>query len=163
MIKVKYNLKDFLPLIIIFGFILAISIIVPTLWGGGIMLGMRIFMGGFFVIFGVLKLLKLKDFADAYQMYDILAMRSKVYAFAYPFIEVMLGIFFLINFEPLITNWITLVLMLVSAIGVYIKLRKKEPIMCACLGTVFKVPMTWVTLFEDLLMAVMAIVMIILL
>lgn len=162
MIKVKYNLKDFLPLIYIFGFILAISIIVPWLWSGGVMMGMRIFMGGFFVIFGVLKLLKLKDFAEAYQMYDIIAMRSKAYAFAYPFIEVGLGIFYVANFKPIITNWVTLIIMLVSAVGVYLKLRKKEPIMCACLGTVFKVPMTWVTLFEDLLMAVMAVIMIIL-
>ncbi len=93
-------------------------------------------------------------------MYDVVAMRSKSYALAYPFIELTLGAFFITNFKPLLTNWVTLILMLVSALGVYFKLRRKEKIMCACLGTVFKVPMTWVTLFEDLLMAVMALIMI---
>jgi hypothetical protein len=50
----------------------------------------------------------------------------------------------------------------IGAIGVYIKLLKKEEIPCACLGTVFKVPMIWVTLAEDLLMVAMAVIMLIL-
>jgi hypothetical protein len=32
----------------------------------------------------------------------------------------------------------------------------KDEIQCACLGTVFKLPMTTVTIVEDLLMVVMA-------
>lgn len=50
--------------------------------------------------------------------------------------------------------------MLIGAYGVYRKLRAHEEIPCACLGTVFKVPMTWVTLGEDLLMAGMALFLI---
>lgn len=160
MIKEHYTFKDFLPLIIILTSILVVSVGIPLLTGGNIMLGMRIFMGGFFMIFGVLKILKLKDFASAYQMYDIVAMKSKTYAYIYPFLEIALGISFLLNIIPLVTNWITLIVMIISTIGVYLKLRKKETIMCACLGTVFKIPMTWVTLAEDVLMAGMAIVMI---
>ncbi len=57
---------------------------------------------------------------------------------------------------PIATNAITYVLMLVSGIGVAIALAKGENLMCACLGMVFKLPMTYVTLFEDLLMAGMA-------
>jgi len=163
MIKEKYTVKDFLPLIIIFMIILAFAIITLFVLGGNTMDGMRYFMGGFFIILGLLKVLNLKNFAEAYQMYDVVAMRSKAYALTYPFIELILGTFYIINFVPLFTNWATLVLMLVSAFGVYLKLRKKEKIMCACLGTVFKVPMTWVTLFEDLLMAIMAVIMIMLL
>ncbi len=161
MIKEKYTTKDFMPLIIIFTMILLFSIISTIIWGDGIMYGMRYFMGGFFIVFGLLKVIKLKKFAEAYQMYDIVALRSKAYAYAYPFLELTLGVLFFINFEPLVTNWVTFVLMLISAFGVYLKLQKKEKIICACLGTVFQVPMTWVTLFEDLLMAVMALVMII--
>jgi hypothetical protein len=46
--------------------------------------------------------------------------------------------------------------MLVSAAGVARELWKGREIMCACLGVVFKIPMTYVTLLEDLLMAAMA-------
>ena len=123
---------------------------------------MRMFMGGFFVVFGILKVLKLKDFAIAYKEYDILAMKSNAYAHIYPFIELGLGILYFTNLIPLTTNIATVIIMSIGAVGVYRKLRKKEEIPCACLGTVFKVPMTWVTLVEDLLMVVMAIIMLVL-
>lgn len=118
-------------------------------------------MAGFFVVFGLLKVLKLKDFAIAYKEYDIIAMRSGVYAHTYPFIELGLGFLYFSNLVPMVINIITIIVMGIGAIGVYLKLRKKETIPCACLGTVFKVPMTWVTLVEDLLMVVMAIIMMI--
>ena len=62
MIKDKYTIKDFLPLIIIFLIILCASILTPAYLNEGWMLGMRVFMGGFFVIFGLLKLINLKKF-----------------------------------------------------------------------------------------------------
>lgn len=162
MIKEKYTIKDFAPLIVIFSVIVLISLCFVLLGGNTWMFGMQIFMGLFFVIFGGLKMMKLKAFAEAYSMYDVIAMKSKIYGFIYPFIEIFLGLAYLASWQLNYINYITLVVMLVSAWGVYIKLRKKEKIMCACLGTVFKVPMTWVTLIEDLLMAIMALAMIIL-
>jgi len=161
MIKEKYTIKDFFPLMAIFLGILAWSFYSYNQGGQDIYLAMRNFMAGFFIIFGLLKVIKLSSFAEAYQMYDVIAKRSLAYAYLYPFIELALGLSYYFNYKPLVTNWVTLVVMLISAWGVYLKLRKKEKIMCACLGTVFKVPMTWVTLFEDLLMAVMSLVMII--
>jgi len=122
---------------------------------------MRIFMGIFFLVFGTFKLIKLKDFAQAYSEYDLIAKKFKVYGFIYPFLEILLGIAYLMNWNPTITNSVTLVLMLVSAAGVFNELRKGRTIVCACLGTVFKVPMTYVTLAEDLLMALMALMMLV--
>jgi len=162
-LKVKKNhLKDLIPLFVIVGVILVFSVITTLIMTQNFSFGMRMFMGGFFVVFGVLKLLRLKDFVIAYKEYDIIAKRSNIYAYVYPFIELGLGILYFINFVPFITNTITIIVMSIGAIGVYIKLLKKEEIPCACLGTVFKVPMTWVTLAEDLLMVVMAIIMLIL-
>lgn len=157
MIKEKYTIKDFLPLIIIFLIILGMSAFAYTADGHDPLRATEIFMAGFFIIFGLLKVIRLKSFAEAYRMYDLVAMRSSFYAYLYPFTELGLGLAYYFSYKPEITNWVTLVVMLVSALGVYIKLRKREKIMCACLGTVFKVPMTWVTLFEDLLMAAMAV------
>ena len=51
--------------------------------------------------------------------------------------------------------------MLVGSIGVFQTLLDKRAIQCACLGTVFKLPMTKVTLAEDLGMAAMAAAMLI--
>ena len=89
-------------------------------------------------------------------MYDVVAKQSTAYAYAYPLIELGLGVAYLSRFQPVITNSVTLVVMLISALGVFIELSQGKEIMCACLGVVFKVPMTYVTLLEDLLMASMA-------
>ena len=158
----KNHIEDLIPLFVIIGVILLFSIITTLFMGQDSRFGMRMFMGGFFLVFGLLKMMKLKDFAIAYKEYDIIAKRSNIYAHAYPFIELGLGILYFINLVPFITNIITIIVMGIGATGVYIKLLKKEEIPCACLGTVFKVPMTWVTLVEDLLMVAMAIIMLIL-
>jgi uncharacterized membrane protein YphA (DoxX/SURF4 family) len=99
-------------------------------------------MSMFFIVFGVLKLIKLKDFAIAYSGYDLIAARSKIYALAYPFIEITLGILLFFNLFPIIVNIFIAIIMLVGALGVYLKLKKGEKLECACLGTFFKVPMT---------------------
>jgi len=156
MIKEKYTIKDFLPLIVIFAGIIILSILWVNAFSGGAMRWMEIFMGLFFVVFGLLKVINLKGFKDAYLMYDLVAMKYPRYGYMYPFIELSLGVLYLVSVFPIFTNITTLVVMFVSALGVYLKLKKKEKIMCACLGVVFKVPMTWVTLAEDLLMASMA-------
>ncbi len=93
-------------------------------------------------------------------MYDIIAKKSIIYAYIYPFIEFALGFMYLFGFIPLATAIITIVIMGISAIGVLQKLNNREVLMCACLGMVFQVPMTWVTFFEDVLMIVMAFLMI---
>ena len=82
-----------------------------------------------------------------------------VYAYAYPFIEIALSVMYLGRYQLTLVNIVTVVLMLVSSIGVAQKLAKKEEIACACLGVVFKIPMTYVTLAEDVLMGVMALIM----
>lgn len=53
--------------------------------------------------------------------------------------------------------------MSVSTIGVIQTLRIKSDFQCACLGTIFKLPMTRITLFEDLLMVLMSLGMILML
>lgn len=153
------NLSDFTPLIVIFAVVIALTVIATTWWDGGVMSAMQFFMGFFFLVFGGFKTLNLSGFADAYAEYDLLGKRSRTYGLLYPFIELGLAILFLTGVLPIITSTLTLVLMLFSALGVYLKLRKKEEVPCACLGVVFKVPMTWVTLGEDLLMAAMAALM----
>ncbi len=160
--KSKYSIKDFLPLILLFLIITGLTIARYYYAGdGNLNSAMADFMGFFFLIFGGFKILNLKGFAKAYQEYDIIAKRSLAYAYLYPFLEIGLGIAYLMRWNPYITNLATFILMSVSAIGVGIELSKGKTIVCACLGTVFKVPMTYVTLLEDLLMAGMALFMLI--
>ena len=160
----KTPFKDFIPLIIIFAAIIFFTVIrVVTTADTDLMFVMRNFMGGFFIIFGGFKVLNWKGFVEAYGIYDIIAKRSKIYGYLYPLIELGLGVAYLTAFNLIWINWVTLIIMLIGAIGVAQKIAEHEVIPCACLGVVFKIPMTKVTLIEDLLMAGMAIWMIALL
>ncbi len=119
------------------------------------------FMAGFFLVFSFFKLLNLRGFVQAYRGYDLVAARSSAYAYAYPFIELALGVAYLTRWNPVVTHWATLIVMTLGALGVINALRKRQLIECACLGTVFKLPMSKVTLIEDISMAAMAAVMLV--
>ena len=120
---------------------------------------MRNFMGGFFVLFSLFKMIDLSGFADGYQSYDVIAKRSRLYALTYPFIELGLGTLYFSDLVPVVTNSLTIALMTVGAVGVGKALLEKRSIQCACLGTVLKLPMTKVTFAEDALMGFMAFLM----
>lgn len=120
---------------------------------------MNVFMAGFFLVFSFFKMLNLKGFADSYVMYDVVAKAVPAWAYLYAFIELGLGIAYTINFNPFITNIITLVVMSVSIIGVLKSVLNKQKIQCACLGAVFNLPMSTVTIIEDALMIAMSAIM----
>ena len=145
----------FKPLIIIALFLTGIS----ALTADGLHDGMNNFMAGFFLTFSFFKFLDLKSFAQSYAMYDLLAMRSKIYAYCYPFIELALGCAYLTHFAPKETYIATLIVMGFSTIGVVKSVVDKKQIKCACLGSVFNLPMTTVTIVEDLMMVGMAVYM----
>ena len=158
----RRSFSDFLPLVII-----GLAIIAWTVfrqWWYGAWQGDRAmmdFMAGFFLIFGTFKIANWRGFVRAYQMYDIVAMRSVAYAYAYPLVELGLGAAYLVRWNMPVVNGVTLIVMGVSSIGVVRKLLEREEIPCACLGAVFKIPMTWVTFAEDILMAAMALAMLV--
>jgi len=145
------TLLSLVPLFVAVGLIGA-----GSLASGGVDGFMGRFMGGFFLVFGGLKLLDLRGFVSAYAMYDLLAARVTAYGWVYPFLEVALGLAYLAA-----PNWptlhaFTLGLMLFSSVGVIQAVSRGEKLKCACMGTAFNLPMTTVTVVEDLGMAAMA-------
>ncbi|MDX2127984.1 MAG: heavy metal-associated domain-containing protein [Chloroherpetonaceae bacterium] len=152
------------PIFLIFGYILLASVIEPLATRSfNIMQSMERFMAGFFLVFSFFKLLNLKGFAESYAMYDIIAKSFPQWGYVYAFIELGLGIFYLIGLLPLATNLITFIVMSVSIVGVFQSVMSKNQFQCACLGTVFNLPMSSVTIIEDALMILMSFLMIILL
>lgn len=153
-------LSTYKPLLLIFAFITGVAALTSyhhdTFHG---MQFMNIFMAGFFLVFSFFKFLDLKGFANSYAMYDIIAKKIPVYGFVYPFLELALGVAYLIHFNPVFTNWATIIIMGVSSVGVIESVLNKKKIQCACLGAVFNLPMSTVTIIEDLLMVGMAVVM----
>lgn len=145
------------PILLIFGYILTISLIAgSTVLGFDWMLAMRVFMAGFFLIFSFFKMLDLDGFADSYAMYDVVARKFKSWGYLYALIELALGLSYALNLNPVVTNIVTIVVMAVSIIGVLQSVLNKKAIRCACLGSVFNLPMSTVTIIEDGLMIIMS-------
>jgi copper chaperone CopZ len=145
------------PLFLIIGYIAGVVALVAWVQQpASIATPMRHFMAGFFLVFSFFKLLDLRGFVDAYRSYDLVARAMPAWGWIYPFVELALGVAYLVNFEPRLTNWTTLVVMVVGAVGVLRALLDRRTIRCACLGTALNLPMTKVTLVEDLGMAAMA-------
>lgn len=150
------------PLIILLAYLLAVSGSVLHAAGGwDTMLAMRLFMGGFFIAFSFFKMLDLRGFADAYRGYDLVAKAWPGYGMIYPFIEFGLGLAYLGNVNPAVVSAITAAVMAISLIGVLRAVLSKTAIRCACLGTVFQLPMSTVTIVEDGLMLAMSVFMLI--
>jgi hypothetical protein len=156
----KSWLLTYRPILLIFLYIIGVTLLVQvfnnpfdmTEW-------MRHFMAGFFLVFSFFKMLDLKGFADSYVMYDVIARKIPQWAYVYAFVELALAVAYLTNFRPAITNTITALVMSVSIIGVLQTVLNKRAIRCACLGAVFNLPMSSVTIIEDGLMIIMSLVM----
>ncbi|WP_183567498.1 heavy-metal-associated domain-containing protein [Mucilaginibacter sp. SP1R1] len=150
-------LATYKPILLIFAYVLTIAIIAGySTQGFMAMTAMRIFMSGFFLVFSFFKLLNLQGFADSYSMYDIVAKRFKSWGYIYAFIELGLGLAFALNIAPFAVNLITFIVMTISLIGVLQSVLNKRKIQCACLGAVFNLPMSTVTIVEDALMILMS-------
>jgi cation transport ATPase len=155
------RLRTYQPLLILAAYIIIVSAGMTYVgddpsW----MTFMRWFMAGFFLSFSFFKMLDLQAFKQAYQNYDILAARCPIYGYIYPFIELILGVAYLADVMPLYTNTVTLVVMSLGLIGVTRAVFSKKTIRCACLGAVFQLPMSAVTVVENSVMIIMAAVMI---
>lgn len=155
--QAKDMLTTYKPIIVIFAYITGITVLIQAAGQQfDLMQWMRHFMAGFFITFSFFKMLDLKSFAETYSGYDVIARRFPAWGYFYAFTELALGTAYLLHFNPLVTNIAAFTVMSVSIIGVLQSVLNKKKIQCACLGAVFNLPMSTVTIIEDALMIVMA-------
>ncbi len=148
--------KQLFPLFLIFGYIIIASLLLNyNPWSlDNFMLD---FMGLFYIVFSFFKLLDLRGFPASFRMYDPIARIVPAYGWFYPFIEIGLGLLFLMRYGIKATLIITILILGITTIGVSKTLIDKKRIQCACLGTALKLPMTKATFIENTVMLAMAI------
>jgi cation transport ATPase len=150
-------LQTYRPLLLVMAFVLGASLIAPLRQGSFQMHAwMHDFMGIWFVAFAFFKLLDLPKFAMSFARYDPLAAALPAYGKAYPFIELALGIAFLMYWNMVIASTATVVVLGITTIGVLRAIARKQVLQCACLGTGFALPVGWATVVENVLMMVMS-------
>jgi copper chaperone CopZ len=154
----KSWLETYRPLLLITAFITGVALL--TAFPGRVYTGenfhlvdfLHHFMTGFFLVFSFFKLLNLKEFASSFSMYDLAAKRFPAYGFVYPFLELALGVACLAHFQDRAVYVADIALMGFGALGVIQSVLDKRQIRCACLGAVFNLPMSTVTIVENTLM-----------
>jgi hypothetical protein len=116
-------------------------------------------MGYFFLFLSIFKLFGLKGFVNGFESYEVIARMCKVYGFLYPFIELFLGGMYIMHISLRVVNVITIVIMAISSVGVIYRVFSGREVKCACLGTMLQVPLTAVSIIENISMALMAAIM----
>lgn len=105
----------------------------------------------------LLALQKLRDvesFSSMFLNYDLLARRFVPYAYVYPFAEGLAGLFMLAGVLIWLAAPLALVIGTVGAVSVFkaVYIDKRE-LKCACMGGSSEVPLGFVSLTENLMMA----------
>jgi copper chaperone CopZ len=159
-IEEKSKIEQLKPLFLILGY-LSMAVVLLNYKEGSLNDAMLDFMGLFYIVFSFFKFLDFKGFPESFRMYDPLAKAIPVYGSIYPFIEVALGILFLMRIQIPLALIITVIILGITTLGVTKTLLDKKSIRCACLGTSLKLPMTEATFIENAIMLTMATAMLI--
>ena len=143
------------PLFLIFAYIFIASVLL-NYKSGDVQNAMLDFMGLFYIVFSFFKLLDLKGFPESFSMYDPLARQLPIYGRVYPFIEVLLGLMFLMRIQVHLALIATVAILGITTVGVISSVLNKKRIRCACLGTALNLPMTEATIMENIIMLFVA-------
>ena len=154
-LKTSSELEYYKFCLIIFS-IFTLSAVHSSIVGMTIQQFLMSFIGVFFLVFSVFKLSSLKEFAYGFQSYDIIAKRSLIYSFSYPFIQLLLAFTYLLGSNNFAVDIFVILISLVSGIGVIQALKSGKKIHCVCLGSVIKLPLSINSFVEDFGMAIIA-------
>lgn len=154
----KQKFKTYYPLILIFGMTFLVPLIVLLLQGKNLAGWMHLAMGGTLVVISFFKFLDTAKFAEGFSTYDPLAKLIPSYGYVYPFIEFGTGILFLSGVVLQQAAISTIIFLGITTVGVLQALSQKRTIQCACLGTIFNLPLTIITVIENTVMIVMSLI-----
>jgi uncharacterized membrane protein YphA (DoxX/SURF4 family) len=155
--KKESVLKTYKPLITLFVFIILVSAFFQISVGKfELYKFMNHLMAGFFIGLSFFKFLDLNAFSESFSSYDPLVQKWPGYGKIYPLIELTLGLLFVSGKFLLFANIFTILILSLTTYGVYLRLQSKSKFQCACLGTTFNIPLSNVTIVENLAMIVMA-------
>lgn len=155
--QAKSFYQTYKPLIVVFAYILIFSAAYQIHLGSfSAHMFMNHLMAGFFIGLSFFKFLDLKSFATAFSNYDPLAKKWKPYGAIYPFIELTLGFLYVADQFLILANIMTIIVLGITTVGVYQKIKSKIQFQCACLGAGFNLPLSNVTIIENLAMVAMA-------
>ena len=115
------------------------------------------FMAFWMILFGFTKIINLDGFSKLFQKYDLITKFIPFYSYIFVFLELGIGILMLDRKFNHNINYLSIFIFTVSTISVLRVILKKEAIKCGCLGAGGKMQVGFVTLFENLLMLLLSV------
>lgn len=160
-VQAEPSIKEYLKLVVIFVFLSISATLMSTLSGFNAVEWVRWFMGGFMIIFGGLKLMGIEVFIKVFPLYDLIAKRVSPYKYIYPMLQVFLGMLFLIGIFPTFRDSLTILIGLSGLIGMVSIISQRGAVRLSYLGTILRLRFSSVTLLENSIMVVLAVIMLI--
>jgi hypothetical protein len=161
-IYAKSTRREYYKFLAVIVFIALSATLMSTLINFRFLDWVRWFVGSSLLVFGGFKLISYESFLDVFPRYDLIAARYRWYALIYPFLEVILGICFILDMIAGFRNILTFAIMAVGAYGIIMSLQKRGPSkQYTLLGQAFKLPLSTGILFEDILLSIMMLTLLI--
>jgi copper chaperone CopZ len=154
--EMSHDISKYLPLILLFLLSAGIPALNVFINHSDLQHWMHQFMGATLIALAYFKFLDLAKFAEAFSTYDPIAMKLYKYGYVYPFFELIAGISFVLSVQVQAMAVFVVLFLLPTTYGVIKALRQKRKFQCACLGTAFNLPLTKITIVENILMMTMS-------
>jgi hypothetical protein len=108
------------------------------------------------ILLALLKLMDIERFSTMFLNYDLLARRWVPYAYAYPWLELAVGLLMLAHLLPAVAAPLGVVIGGIGAASVVKAVWiDRRTLSCACVGGAGRVPLGPVSLIENLMMVAM--------
>lgn len=161
-IRAKSTKREYRKFLAVIIFIALAATLMSTLISFNIVDWVRWFVGSSMLVFGGAKLISYESFLEVFPRYNLIAHRWRIYALVYPFVELILGIMFILDMAPGFRNVLAIAMTGSGLYSLAIALQHKGPTANhTWLGHAFKLPMSSVMFFEDALLTVLLVIMII--
>jgi len=148
----KIKLSDYLPIIYIYVFSITLTYVIKIFLNIDLRDSISIFLGIFSLIFAFFKIIRLRDFVEAFSEYGFVTQKARFYGLVFPFLELIFGISLLFLLDIVLIELLCLLFFSLNFISVLNALNKNKKFVCACLGDLIKLPLSKVSLIENLTM-----------
>ena len=150
----KISWKDYLPVFYVYIFSFLITLNLTFYYTLVLRPSILYFLGFFSFIFAVLKIINLKGFVESFSEYDFISKKIIYYAYAFPFLELFFGLTFILLYENTVLTALCFIFYFLNLISVVRALFKKKSFVCACLGGLFNIPLSYISLLENITMLI---------
>lgn len=154
--QLKQRPRDALPLAALIVISLSVALAIDVGYGGAVGMTLHATIGFLLCALAILKLMDFQRFADGFALFDLIAMRWRPFAYAWPIFELALGEAYFTFINPTVVYWVTRGVGLYLIVGVLWSARRgldrSDPRLCNAL----KLPLCSLMLAEGAIMLLMS-------